>query len=141
MATWRRKAIESFPELRRELNSSDSIYHLYFNLLPMVREAHDASDDESLRKIYGFAEWCLNQKSEELWNSAGVCFYEHLFDDRKYWNKVVPWLSPYVIDNCKSLWEARLGGEVLTEIEKLIRKQNDSRYNENAYHTSLIQNV
>ena len=43
MAAWRRRALELFPQLRAELQQPDySIYMLFFDLLPTVREAHDA---------------------------------------------------------------------------------------------------
>ena len=112
MSTWRRKALELFPTLRRELNDREyTIYMLYFDLLPMVREAHDEDDRNLLRRIYGFAAWCFDQKAKDLWNSAAVAFYEHLFDQRKYWSLVLPWLSPKVITECWPLWEFRLSAE------------------------------
>jgi hypothetical protein len=36
-----------------------------------------------LEKIYGFADWCASQKEKELWNAAGVAFYEHLADSNR----------------------------------------------------------
>src|SRR5437764_3802833 len=109
MAAWRRRALELFPQLRQPLQRRDySIYMLYFDLLPMVREAHDADDTALLRQIYGFAAWCLEQKAKDLSNAAGVAFYEHLFDDRRYGKQVIPWLAPGILDTCWPLWEARL---------------------------------
>jgi hypothetical protein len=35
-----------------------SIYMVFFDLLPRVRKAHQEGDTETLRRIYGFAEWC-----------------------------------------------------------------------------------
>jgi hypothetical protein len=82
MSAWRRKAIELFPDLRSEVEDPDAtIYSVFFALLPRCREAHDRDDTSELEKIYGFAEWCASQKAKDLWNSAGVAFYEHLFDE------------------------------------------------------------
>jgi hypothetical protein len=99
---------------------------LYFDLLPMVREAHERDDIETLRRIYGFAEWCSSQSAQDIWNSAAVAFYEHLFDEKRYWTKVVPWLSPEIIRCCWPLWEVRLEPKELDEIQQLIvnRKQH-----------------
>src|SRR5438132_11252436 len=100
MSAWRRKALQLFPELQVELNDSDySIYMLYFELLPKVREAHKQGDEEMLAKIYGYAEWCLHQHSEDLWNAAGVAFYEHLLEGSKKsrWPMILSWLSPSVL--------------------------------------------
>jgi hypothetical protein len=131
MAAWRRHALELFPTLREDINSGDyTIYMLYFDLLPMVRDAHDANDRDVLRKIYSFAEWCLAQQSEDLWNAAGVAFYEHLFDETGYRPQVAPWLSPKVVEECWSLWKVRLSTQELLEVERLIAQRREHAYRE-----------
>ena len=62
VSAWRQRAIEAFPELRRELTNRkevDSIYDLWFELLPLATEAHRENESDLLRRIYGFAEWCV----------------------------------------------------------------------------------
>ena len=110
MAVWRRKALAAFPGLRRELHDREyTYYQLYFDLLPMVRDAHAASDEATLRQIYDFAEWCPRQgrRASDLYNAVCVAFYEHLFDRPEDWAAVIPWLSPAVVDECWPLWESR----------------------------------
>lgn len=131
VAAWRCHAIELFPSLQNELNDPEyTIYMLYFDLLPMTLEAHEKNDCDRLRRIYGFAAWCVNQTTGELMNAAGVAFYEHLFDEKRYWGKVVPWLSPHVIRECWPLWEFRLEKTDLAEIEKLVKSCKELRYHE-----------
>jgi hypothetical protein len=122
VATWRRKALALFPDLRCDVQRPDfSIYMVFFELLPMVREAHQEGDAEMLRRIYGYAEWCLEQKAKDLWNAAAVAFYEHLFDShRSLWRQFVRWLSPRVVADCWGLWEWRLSAEELAEVRQLI---------------------
>jgi hypothetical protein len=122
MAAWRRLALEAFPELRQSLNELDyNIYTLFFDLLPAVRAAHEANDVERTRAIYGFAEWCFSQPNKQLWNSAGVAFYEHLFDGRENgWRHIVPWLSPRVRHGCLGLWEYRLRKDKLSALKLLL---------------------
>ena len=73
MSTWRRKAIETFPDLRREFEQSDmTIYQVFFELLPRVRDAHARADGQELQRIYDFARWCFHQKAYDLWNAAAV---------------------------------------------------------------------
>lgn len=77
MSVWRKKAIELFSDLRFEFQHTDTtIYRVFFELLPRVREAHLRNDTEELNKIYGYAKWCFRQKVKDLWNAAGVAFYE-----------------------------------------------------------------
>lgn len=132
MASWRRKALALFPEFRDETQRPDfSVYQVFFRLLPMLREAHDANDEESLRRIYGFAGWCFDQKAKDLWNSAGVAFYEHLFDSHpKLWREFVKWLSPSVIEGCMGLWEWRLSSKDLETVKRLIADRRVFRYEE-----------
>ena len=121
MAVWRRRALELFPQLRRDLQSRDySVYLLFFDLKPMLRVAHDADDTEELRRIYGFAEWCSRQTAKDLWNAAGVAFYEHLFDYPEYSERVIPWLSPRVVYYHWSLWEAMVSPEEWVTVRPLL---------------------
>jgi hypothetical protein len=125
MAAWRRKAIEQFPELRRELNDSkatSSPYALWFELLPLAVEAHQQGSDDVLRRIYGYAAWSCQQKGD-LRNAVCVSFYEHLFDEPWMRPLVVPWLNAAVITDVRPLWAARLAPDDLHEVEKLLRGQ------------------
>ena len=132
MASWRRKALTLFPEMRHDVQRSDStVYSVFFELLPMVRKAHQDNEVERLKRIYGFAEWCFEQKAKDLWNAAGVAFYEHLFDShRSLWNEFVKWLSPQVVAGCWGLWEWRLAPEELAEVERLIAQCSKPLYAE-----------
>lgn len=131
MANWRRKAELLFPKLKRELNAKDyTIYSLFTDLQPMCRDAHASGDEELMRRIYGFSEWSLMQKAKDLWNAAGVSFYEHLVDQRDLWPLVIPWLSPFVITTVRGLWEWRLTPAEFSEFEKLIRARKKTRYQE-----------
>jgi hypothetical protein len=121
-----------FPDLRREAERPDfTVYSAFFDLLPRVREAHQAGDAETLRRVYGFAEWCAEQKAKDLWNAAGVAFYEHLFDShRSLWPEFVRWLSPRVVADCMGLWEWRLSAEDLAEVRRLLAECRKPLYPE-----------
>lgn len=124
MSTWRRKAVESFPDLRHEFEQADTtIYEVFFELLPRVAVAHAQEDSEELRRIYDFAGWCFQQKADDLWNAAGVAFYEHLVDDPTTLSQIPRWLEPDVFDGCRSLFEARLEPEQFRELcERYLRR-------------------
>ena len=129
MSAWRRKAIEAFPELRSELTDKGEVFSanaLWFALLPLAREAHQEGDDDLLRRIYDFAEWCFRQRGD-LSNAVAVSFYEHLFDARWMRPLVVPWLTPQIIRDVRPLWQARLSSDDLREVDELLRRAADSR--------------
>jgi hypothetical protein len=117
MSTWRRKAIEAFPDLRQEFEQPDTtIYQVFFELLPRVQDAHARGDTQELQRIYDFARWCFHQKTDDLWNAAGVAFYEHLVDDPTTRSQIPRWLQPDVFEGCKGLFEARLEPELFREL-------------------------
>lgn len=81
MSVWRQKAIAWLPEFKEDLEQSDStIYDVFPDLLPTVVSTHKDNNVARLPLMYDFAEWCFRQEEKELWNAAGVGFYEHLGD-------------------------------------------------------------
>lgn len=121
MSAWRRRALEAFPDLVTELNGPGfTPYDLFAELLPRVRDAHVAGDEERLRSIYGFAAWCFGQPGGELRNAAGVAFYEHLFDSHpRTWPDVVRHLGKDVVRDVMPLWSARLPPDDLARVRRL----------------------
>jgi hypothetical protein len=119
VSTWRRKALELFPDLRAEIEARDaSIYTVFFELLPRCRDAHDRGDIEELEKIYGYAEWCVRQKAEVVWNAAGVGFYEHLADSNRTLAAIPKWVSKEVFNEIAGLLEFRVGQEKVEELRR-----------------------
>jgi hypothetical protein len=97
MSVWRQKAIDCLPESRKDFDRPGStIYDAFIELL---------------QKIYDFAEWCLGQKDKQLWNAAGVCFYEHLGDQAETREDLRRWVKPQTYNQIKGLLEWRLGKE------------------------------
>jgi hypothetical protein len=123
VSAWRREAIAAFPELRTQLNRVQEIgspYDLWFELLPLVVEAHRDGNDDLLRRIYGYAQWSRRQ-TWDLENAVAVAFYEHLFDQRWMRPLVPSWLSRDIIEDIRPLWESRLPADEMREVEKLLR--------------------
>ena len=122
MSTWRRKALELFPDLRPEIEAPDTTIHeIFFELLPRCRAAHDRDDASELKKIYGFAEWCASQKTKDLWNAAGVAFYEHLADSNRTLEAVPRWVKRPIFEEIAGLLEARVGVARVAELRKQYR--------------------
>ena len=129
MAVWRRKAIEAFPDLREDLNDPDfGVYGLFLELSCLLPDAHKARDFDRLKAIYTFAYWCSKQSAQPLWNSAGVSFYEHVFDDWKHRKEVVQWLAPDVVADCWDLWEFFLSEKRLEEVRRLLANRSSEHW-------------
>lgn len=118
MSAWRRKAIELFPDRRRCFERGDAtVYTVFFELLPRCIRAHELGDAEELRRIYGYAAWCHRQKAKDLWNAAGVAFYEHLADERPMRDEFHEWVEPDILESTVlPLLEWRLGKTGVAEI-------------------------
>jgi hypothetical protein len=99
-------------------------------LLSATRKAHRTGDDEFLLSAYAFAHWCMAQPDRELWNAAGVAFFEYLFDDLDP-ATVVPWLAPRTCTDILPLVGHRLGEQRVREIERAYAKRQT--WQENVY--------
>jgi hypothetical protein len=120
MSAWRNKAIECLPELRKEFEQPEtSIYDVFIELLPATVKAHSQSDKAKLKKLYDFAEWCFRQEAKELWNAAGVSFYEHLIDYAETKETFAKWVKPDIYNLIRPLIQSRLSEVDLKKIDKM----------------------
>lgn len=119
MSTWRKKAIEIAPELKHEFQDADLSLHLVFSsFLSLLKEAHLANYKERIRKIYDYAEWCFTQKDQQLWNAAGVSFYEHLGDDEITLSQLPKWSKKDIYKEVRELLKLRLSEKQLKLLDK-----------------------
>jgi hypothetical protein len=113
VSRWRQRALQTFPELKREVSDKKEIGSTYdlwtFYLYSMVREAHARGDRDMLQPIYGYAAWSSRQPAKNVWNAVGVSFYEHLFDrhQKEEWiDEVAGWIPSDVVRRVWPLWES-----------------------------------
>jgi hypothetical protein len=119
MSVWRKKAIELLPGLKPEFNRADlTIYDVFIYLLPATVQAHKQNDKVLLKQYYDFAAWCFRQKEKDLWNAAGVAFYEHLGGFSETFNEMHLWIDKQVYNQIKGLLELRLPKEKLSSLDK-----------------------
>lgn len=119
MSVWRQKAIECAPELKVDFQATDlTPYTVFMELLPIVRQAHLDKDINRLTKIYSFAEWCLRQKDEKLWNAAGVSFYEHLVDTDETFQQFTNWIKKEIYIDIRDLLKHRAEETQMKQLDK-----------------------
>ena len=119
MSNWRRRALALFPDLRDEIQDGcANIYTVFFALLPRCREAHRDGDEAELEKIYSYAAWCSRHKARNLWNAAGVCFWEHLPDDAQTKAQMDKRIPPDVFASVVQLLQARMEAEEFAQLKK-----------------------
>jgi hypothetical protein len=94
-------------------------------LLEATKAAHRADDESFLVRSYAFAHWCLAQQDRDLWNSAGVAFFQVLFDDLPA-NEIVPWIAAAAFSEISPLLEARYGAERARKIRKRFEARKET---------------
>lgn len=97
MSTWRRKAVEILPELRKKIEFAENPISLWIELrLEFDQYANKGCWDDCLR-ILKFASWCISDESGRLPNdtstAVGVGFYEHLAENRDWWTRFNSWFT------------------------------------------------
>ncbi|ULL16521.1 hypothetical protein DVH26_19995 [Paenibacillus sp. H1-7] len=112
MSVWRRKATELF-NIRFGPTQHETIYDVFRTLLGLVKEAHNRGDEDQLKKIYEYAEWCSTQRADDLRNAAGVSFYEHLVDDEVTYQAILRWIKPTIFSIIKDLLKWRIKDETV----------------------------
>jgi hypothetical protein len=119
MSAWRQKAISCLPELRKDFeNPETSIYGVFFEMLPALVEAHKQNDTDRLQNIYDYAEWCFKRKEKDLWNAAGIAFYEHLADYEETRYEIPKWVKYEIYKEIRGLLELRIAKEFILELDK-----------------------
>jgi hypothetical protein len=97
MSRWRKEASDRLPELQRIIASRDvdGPMMLWIELCGQFRNLceQDPLPVDLLRRIWGYALWCMTQDNGDLANAAAVAFAEHLIDSPET-QKALPQIMP-----------------------------------------------
>lgn len=65
MSAWRRVALETFPERRREIEAASDVMALWCTLWVHFSHAYASAppDDDTIGRTYAYAWWCLEGPS------------------------------------------------------------------------------
>lgn len=147
MSAWRRKALALFPAQVHELARPEAtLSDLFIRLTGEAADAHarylaDADDAEAaevLRRIHGFAEWCLHH--DALWKEAGIGFYEGLFAVTP-WEQLPPWLSPFAFGEIRKTYALGVRDEGWPKFERLMDGRTAHAYRTNVFATGEIERL
>lgn len=132
MSVWRRKGLELFYDIRHTFTGKeDTIYTLMVQLRSRVEDAHLKKDTDELDNIYGYVEWCFNQRKRcfDLCNAAAVGFYEHLVEAENTRLAIPYRVSPDIFGQVQSLFEWMLEREV-EKYKELVLEYNRVNHTE-----------
>ncbi len=110
--------MECLRERKHELEKED-IYITFGIILHALHDAHKENDAEQIQNIYAFAEWCHKQKSKDVWNAAGVVFYEHLGRYAEIRDALPKWISHPFYKEIRELLKRGLDEKQLQKIDKV----------------------
>lgn len=119
MSTWRKKAMETAPELHKDFQDPElSPYTVFSELLALLEQAHVDNNTDRIQKIYDYAAWCSRQKDQKLWNAAGVSFYEHLADNELVFSQFTKWVTKEIYFEHRNLLDHRFDDNKMKQLDK-----------------------
>lgn len=122
MSVRRQKALNCLPENKTEFEKpAASIHTVFSELLHATVKAHKWNDTEKLRLFYGFAEWCFRQNAKELWNAAGICFYEHLYSYNETREAFCKWIEKDTYKDVRVLLELSIKESELKKLDQFYK--------------------
>jgi len=108
VSTWKRIAVQLFPEHHSGFDSFQkphmTIYQIFFQLRKDAEEYIRTGNQEGLRRIFTFVEWCFEQRNRNsnVWNAAATAFLEHLADDDQGAAVIPAWVKPDIFKEMQS---------------------------------------
>jgi hypothetical protein len=132
MSTWKRLAVRLFPEHSSGLDAFQkphmSIYQVFFALKDDVDEHIQLNNQEGLKRVFEFTEWCFEQKnhSQDIWNAAATAFLEHLADNDKRAEIIPTWVKPDIFLAMKSEFKKRRERDGAGKFQILLENYNQA---------------
>jgi L-fucose isomerase-like protein len=102
VSTWKRKALELFPNHRDGRSSFQqpkmSIYQIYFKLKSDLDTYLQEKDQDAIGRIFSFVNWCFEQREQapDIWNATATAFLEHLADTDERAELIPYWVKPEI---------------------------------------------
>lgn len=118
MDNWKQKLLDLIPEEQEEWQSEFSIYLAFGTILGIVENAARDFNEDLLKRCFAFAQWCHDQEEKDLWNSAGVSFYEHLADDPAVEQVVHRFVNRKTFEDVRGLLESMGKVDAVKRIEQ-----------------------
>ena len=135
METWRAKAKDCFPELEDIVNEAWSPMSLWIELDMCLCDAYDVDppNDDLIRRIYGFADWCFKQPHTEsadtdLSTAVSVCLIEHIPLDQRVAGDLHRWFSLEDVQGFEPLFRYHISDVEYTKFRsEFIQKKNTTK--------------
>jgi hypothetical protein len=134
MVDWRAEALAKFPELAQTIEAVDSPMGLWSELSLAFEVAYEEEpvDREMIRRIYDFADWCLQQEQVDdarfdLPTCVITCFYEGIPRSPAARAEMHKWFSREELERGREVFGYFLNDEEWADLLKTF--PNDQRSN------------
>lgn len=130
MSTWKRLAIQLFPEHNSGLYAfrrpDMTIYQVFFKLREDAVEYIRSDNRDALSRIFKFVEWCFIQgnRNGDIWNAAATAFLEHLADTDEEAAIIPYWVKPDIFLDMKDEFMERRERDGEGKSKKLLDEYN-----------------
>lgn len=126
MSTYREEALERFPEFNQEISESENPMALWIELHLIFENAYKTPrNDDLIKRIYMFADWCLQQPQsqhaeDDLFTAACVCFFEHISEYKAAREDMPRWFTVEKLTALESVFRYHLSEEKFAALKKYI---------------------
>ena len=137
MSTWKRLAIQLFPEHNVGWDAFRrphmTIWQVFFQLKKDAEVYIQTDNRNGLERIFRFVNWCFSQRnrSRVLWGAAAAGFLEHLADDDVSAAIIPTWVKPDVFLYMEAEFRRRREGDGEGKFQQLLdeyNRQNATRF-------------
>lgn len=141
MARWRAEAIKRLPELRRAIESADSVMAAWIEIQSAFETAYsrEPSDESLIDRIYSFADWCIQaprgpDAGHDPLSAAVVSFYEHIPAFPAARADMPRWFDYQQVAENRDVFAYHIGEESYQELLKDMERDR-SRHRPRSVHT------
>jgi hypothetical protein len=125
-------AMKTFPDLQGKIEEASGPIALWIDLNNELVSAYDQQtpDDERIRKIYAYADWCIDQPQsddpslDDVSSAAAVGLIEDIPMDERISNDLHRWMSAETFEGYENLFRYHLSEEQFQRFsQEFLRKR------------------
>ena len=118
MSTWRRKALEFLPEMRLEIESSNSPAGLWIEITFAFFDAADAANEDFIKRTLSYLSWCASDVAGLTTQQAVYCgFLEDIANKKKLWPMFNKWFNKAQFEKYKDPFQYTLSDRDFKALE------------------------
>ena len=117
MSAWKKKAIELFPNLKSDIEISDSVTEVWWLIGEKLIEAFSTNNLSYIKSVKQYIAWCSNSGNDSAYQALHCGFYEDLGTNKLFWPYIHQLINQQQFEKLKNLWKHCLSEDKINEIE------------------------